>query len=157
MDTQMERDYIKGGAFLIEDRGPAEIFTTEEFTQCLDLAGPVTLDLHVSSSSRTMDLFVKLFDVFPDGTAHRLLNEQLTVETSSAAPTLARLELGHTGYRLRSGHRLRVHIASSESPHYLSHPGFEGNRWLAAEFRPSFHTLWSSELYPSRLTVTVSP
>ena len=32
METQMERDYIKGGAFLIEDRTPAEIFTPEDFT-----------------------------------------------------------------------------------------------------------------------------
>jgi alkylation response protein AidB-like acyl-CoA dehydrogenase len=33
METQMERDYIKGGAFLIEDRVPAEIFTPEDFTE----------------------------------------------------------------------------------------------------------------------------
>src|SRR5215813_5072470 len=33
MDVQMERDYIKGGAFLIEDRTPAEIFTPEDFTE----------------------------------------------------------------------------------------------------------------------------
>jgi alkylation response protein AidB-like acyl-CoA dehydrogenase len=32
METQLERDYIKGGAFLIEDRTPAEIFTPEDFT-----------------------------------------------------------------------------------------------------------------------------
>jgi len=32
METQMERDYIKGGAFLIEDLTPAEIFTPEDFT-----------------------------------------------------------------------------------------------------------------------------
>ena len=31
-ETQMERDYIKGGAFLIEDRTSAEIFTPEDFT-----------------------------------------------------------------------------------------------------------------------------
>src|SRR3954468_19315651 len=32
METQMERDYIKGGALLIEDLTPAEIFTPEDFT-----------------------------------------------------------------------------------------------------------------------------
>jgi alkylation response protein AidB-like acyl-CoA dehydrogenase len=32
METQMERDYIKGGAFLIEDQTPAEVFTPEDFT-----------------------------------------------------------------------------------------------------------------------------
>src|SRR6478672_12344555 len=32
-ETQMERDYINGGAFLIEDRTPTEIFTPEDFTE----------------------------------------------------------------------------------------------------------------------------
>jgi alkylation response protein AidB-like acyl-CoA dehydrogenase len=42
MDTQMERDYIKGGAFLIEDRGPAEIFTPEDFTEEQRMIGGTT-------------------------------------------------------------------------------------------------------------------
>ena len=33
MDAQMERDFIKGGAFLIEDRAPQEIFTPEDFSE----------------------------------------------------------------------------------------------------------------------------
>ncbi len=32
MDAQMEKDFIKGGAFLIENRTAAEIFTPEDFT-----------------------------------------------------------------------------------------------------------------------------
>jgi alkylation response protein AidB-like acyl-CoA dehydrogenase len=42
MDTQLERDYIKGGAFLIEDRGPAEIFTAEDFTEEQRMIGETT-------------------------------------------------------------------------------------------------------------------
>jgi len=33
MDAQMEKDYIKGGAFLIENRTASEIFTPEDFTE----------------------------------------------------------------------------------------------------------------------------
>ena len=32
MDAQMEKDFIKGGAFLIENRTPGEVFTPEDFT-----------------------------------------------------------------------------------------------------------------------------
>ena len=32
MDAKMEKDFIKGGAFLIEDREASEIFTPEDFT-----------------------------------------------------------------------------------------------------------------------------
>src|SRR6476619_8155431 len=41
-ETQMERDYIKGGAFLIEDRTPAEIFTPEDFTDEHRMIGETT-------------------------------------------------------------------------------------------------------------------
>ena len=33
MDAQMEKDYIKGGAFLIENRSASEMFTPEDFTE----------------------------------------------------------------------------------------------------------------------------
>jgi alkylation response protein AidB-like acyl-CoA dehydrogenase len=42
METQMERDYIAGGAFLIEDRTPAEIFTPEDFTDEQRMIGETT-------------------------------------------------------------------------------------------------------------------
>jgi alkylation response protein AidB-like acyl-CoA dehydrogenase len=42
METQMERDYIKGGAFLIEDRGPSEIFTPEDFNDEQRMIGETT-------------------------------------------------------------------------------------------------------------------
>src|SRR3982751_4669580 len=42
MDAQMERDYIKGGAFLIEDRTPAEVFTPEDFTEAQRMMGDRT-------------------------------------------------------------------------------------------------------------------
>ena len=42
METQMERDYIKGGAFLIEDRTATEIFTPEDFTEEQRMIGETT-------------------------------------------------------------------------------------------------------------------
>ena len=33
MDAQMEKDYIKGGAFLIENRNAGEIFTPEDLSE----------------------------------------------------------------------------------------------------------------------------
>ena len=41
-ETQMERDYIKGGAFLIEDCTAAEVFTPEDFTDEHHMIGETT-------------------------------------------------------------------------------------------------------------------
>ena len=44
MDAQMEKDYIKGGAFLIEDREAGEIFTPEDLTEEQRMIGETTRD-----------------------------------------------------------------------------------------------------------------
>ncbi|MEJ7700192.1 MAG: acyl-CoA dehydrogenase family protein [Pyrinomonadaceae bacterium] len=42
MDAQMEKDFIKGGAFLIEDRTASEIFTPEDLTEEQRMIGETT-------------------------------------------------------------------------------------------------------------------
>lgn len=42
MDAQMEKDYIKGGAFLIENRDPQAIFTPEDLTEEQQMIGDTT-------------------------------------------------------------------------------------------------------------------
>ena len=42
MDAQMEKDYIKGGEFLIADQTSAEIFTPEDFTDEQKMIGETT-------------------------------------------------------------------------------------------------------------------
>ncbi len=42
MDAKMEKDFIKGGAFLIEDRTAGEVFTPEDLTEELRMIGETT-------------------------------------------------------------------------------------------------------------------
>lgn len=44
MEAQMEKDYIKGGAFLIENRTAGEIFTPEDLTEEQRMIGETTRD-----------------------------------------------------------------------------------------------------------------
>ena len=37
------------------------------------------------------------------------------------------------GYRLRTGHRLRLHVASSDFPEYLPQPGTGASPWIATD------------------------
>src|SRR5688500_18294653 len=42
MDAQMEKDFIKGGAFLIEERAASEVFTPEDFSEEQRMIGETT-------------------------------------------------------------------------------------------------------------------
>ena len=42
MDAKMERQYLKGGEFLIAEQTPAEVFTPEEFSEEHKMIGDTT-------------------------------------------------------------------------------------------------------------------
>ncbi|MFF7329564.1 CocE/NonD family hydrolase [Streptomyces sp. NPDC008150] len=121
----------------------------------LDLAGPLGLDLHVTSSAPLFDVFAKLLDLAPDGRATQIARGQRSVDTAAASGTV-HLDLGHTGYRLRRGHRLALLLAGSDHPLFLPATGTGENPWTALTAKPSTQTLRTGGTHPSRLTVTVA-
>jgi len=102
----------------------------------VDLAGPVTVTTAISSSAPSMHLVAKLVDVPPDGPALRLLMGARLVPSADYGQPVS-VRLGHTGYRVRPGHRLRVEIASSCYPFFELHPGTGEDPWTAVDRQPA--------------------
>ena len=98
----------------------------------VDLAGPVVARVRLRSTGPVADCFVRLLDVAPDGTALRIARGQLQLRDASRAETLE-IDLGHIGYRLRAGHRLRVHVSGSDYPEFLPQPGTGADPWMEGE------------------------
>ena len=114
----------------VERRPDVATFTSEPAGAALDLAGPATVAVVAAGEGRGMHLMAKLVDVYPSGRARRILQGATVVsEPASARP--ARIDLGHAGYRLPAGHRLRLEIASSDYPRYLWDPGSDEDPWTA--------------------------
>jgi len=116
----------------IETREDVLTFSSEPQSRKLDLVGPVTAFLRVGSSAESMHVMVKLLDVAPGGEA-RVLVRGHAYAGSPDPERPVRIDLGHTGYRLDVGHSLRLHVASSDFPMYLWHPGTAENPWLATK------------------------
>jgi uncharacterized protein len=112
----------------VQSRDDVATFTSEPFDAGLDLAGPLEARLSISSSAPTGHLYAKVCDVAGDGTAHMIVRGQTFVAHADAERPVS-IYLGHSGYRLQPGHRLRLHIASSDFPLYLPHPGDAQNPW----------------------------
>ncbi|WP_323747389.1 CocE/NonD family hydrolase [Catenulispora rubra] len=125
------------------DREDVLVFTGEPAAEPLDLAGPVGLLVEVSSTAPTFDVFAKLFDVAPDGSTHMIVRGDAQGE---AVGGVLRLDLGHTGYRLRPGHRLALTVTSSDFPLYVPNSGSTENPWLTVAPKPSTQTLRSGVL-----------
>lgn len=136
----------------VESRPDVMTFTTRGWDEPVTLAGRVVAHLEVSSDAPSLFLHVKLVDVRPDGRAHTLLFGQLVHEPLPG--TVAEVYLGHTGFRVEPDHRLRLHVAASDFPVYLPHPGTAENAWDATATQTNRQTLVTVGAMPSYLSLT---
>ncbi|NEB79374.1 CocE/NonD family hydrolase [Streptomyces sp. SID14478] len=131
-------------------------FTGPVLGEALNLAGPLALALQVTSTAPEFDVFAKLVDVRPDGRMRPIARGEVCVRTDEA-PDEVRVDLGHTGYRVRPGHRLALLLASSDYPLYLPASGSAENPWTTLAPKPSTQTLRTGDAHPSSLVVTALP
>jgi uncharacterized protein len=140
---------------VVEARPDVMTFTAPLQDEPLTLAGRVVAQLELRSDGPSQFVHVKLVDVHPDGRAHALLFGQVVHDPAAEGP--AEVYLGHTGYCVQPGHRLRLHVASSDFPVFLPHPGTAENPWDAVETRANRHTLATGGAAPSHVSLTVLP
>lgn len=148
---QQLRDHVDERRTL--DRDDVLVFTSPGSDRPLDLAGPVHTVLYVESTAPTFDVFVRLLDLAPDGTARLIVRGCAQAD----APGEVEIALGHTGYRLRPGHRLALMIAGSDFPNHLPNSGSLESPWLTTAPKASLQKLRTGSVHPSRLCLTVLP
>jgi uncharacterized protein len=117
----------------VQARADVATFTSAPVGSDIDLAGPVEARLAVCSSAPSAHVYAKLSDAAPDGAAYMLARGQTFVALADVEK-LVSVYLGHVGYRLRAGHRLRLHVASSDFPLYLPHVGDRLDPWHATSW-----------------------
>jgi len=140
----------------IGERPDVLTFTTDAFARDVDLAGPARVAASISSDGPVMDFFARLLDVAPDGTALRIARGQVQV-TEAGTPAAVDVDLGHVGYRVRAGHRLRLHVHSSDFPEFLPQPGTGEEPWGAAATCVNRQRITLGGDEPLRVMLTVLP
>ena len=112
-------------------RPDVAVFETAPFESDLRVVGRIRAEMHVSTDAPDVDVWVKLFDVAPDGTAFNLMSPGLDVVRASYRAGGRERELLKPGqvYALRyenlmtgnlfaKGHRLRLVVAGAFFPHF---------------------------------------
>ncbi|WP_017624863.1 CocE/NonD family hydrolase [Nocardiopsis chromatogenes] len=122
------------------DRPDVLAFDGPEAGDDTDYAGPVRFTGEVGSTGPRMDVFVRLLDVAPDGAAHLVARGQVHLPDTAGGRRVD-VDMGQIGYRLRAGHRFRVHVASSDFPEFMPQPGNGLHPWTAATSEKNHQTL----------------
>ncbi len=110
----------------VEKRDDVLVYTSSPLDQDLVIAGPIRLQLQVSSNVKDTDLVARLVHVFPDGRSIGVQEGALRLRFREgfAAPRLvepgqrvaARVDMRDLAYRLPKGDRMRLHLTSSNFP-----------------------------------------
>lgn len=127
----------------VEVRPDVLTFTADPWAVDLDLVGDQEVLLEVSTDAGPSAVVAKLVHVFPDGTARRITEgaARLVTHGDVAPPTVVRVDLGPTAYRIPAGHRLRLEVAASHFPRYLPALATGADPWSAEPGEPWQHRL----------------
>jgi hypothetical protein len=114
------------------DQRPAEcradvlVFSTPPLDRPVAVAGDVSAELYLSADVPDADVFVKLVDVYPDGTAYNLAQTALRLRYRDGAASPVSLVPGEvyrvtlrgitTANYFAPGHRIRIEVAGSSFP-----------------------------------------
>jgi hypothetical protein len=160
---------ITPGAFdqrTVEARADVLVYTSEPFKQGVEVSGPMTPTLYVSSDAKDTDFTVKVVDVYPDGRAYNLDEsiQRMRYRDGYDKP-LAWMEPGKvykvtlqpltTSNYFAAGHRLRIEVSSSNFPRFDRNLNTGGNNYDETEGVVAHNAVHHSRQYPSHVTITV--
>jgi putative CocE/NonD family hydrolase len=177
-------------AFMVEDQRFASrrpdvlVYQTEPLEEDLRIAGPIAVELHVSTTGTDSDWVVKLIDVYPDdhpdpepnpqgvhlGGYQQLVRGDVmrgkfrdSFESPSAfkpgEPTVVKFTLPDAYHTFRPGHRLMVQVQSSWFPLVDRNPQSFVDIYSAkaSDFQKATQRVYRTPGRASRLELTVLP
>jgi hypothetical protein len=151
----------------VESRSDVLVFTTPVLTKDLEVTGPVSMDLYVSSSAVDTDFTGKLVDVWPNGLAQNLTEGilRLRYRNSQEKPELAKpgetyhitVDLWATSNVFLAGHKLRLEVSSSNFPRFDRNLNTGEEQAGATRMSKATNVIYHDKAHPSALVLPVVP
>ena len=168
-----------GGANLTLDRGPMDQrviknrkdylrFETPVLTSDVAIAGQVIVELYAATSGLDTDFMAKLVDVYPDGYEAIVLDCPIRARYRKGrmpddvtfmipdVPDKMVIDLWSTAVTFETGHKIALHITSSNSPRFEVNPN-TGEKAGGTEMKPKKvrNTVFYDKDHPSALVLPV--
>lgn len=151
----------------MEERPDILVYTSDPLAKDIEVSGPITATLYVSSDVKDTDVTVKVIDVQPDGTAYNLDETIQRLRYRDGYEKPVWLEKGkvykvtltpmNTSNFFAAGHRIRIEVAGSNFPRFDRNLNTGGNNYDETSTVTAHTSIHHSTQYPSTLTLTVVP
>ena len=144
------------------------VFDSEPLASDMEVTGPIRAEMYVSADMPDFDLWARVLDVAPDGTAYNLMSPGLDVLRASYRNGAAKPELLEPGkvYRLelnrlltsnvfKKGHRVRVQVSGAFFPHFSRNLQTGKSEITASEMRAGHIRVHNGTGHASRIILPV--
>jgi putative CocE/NonD family hydrolase len=158
------------GAFdqsTVEIRADVLVYTTPPLVAGVEVTGPVSLVLYVSSDARDTDFTGKLVDVHPSGRAYNVqegilraryrdgFDRKVWMEPGKVYQV--RVDLQTTSHWFAPGHQIRLEVSSSNFPRFDRNLNTGGRNYDESKWVVARNAVRHTRQYPSRLVLPVVP
>lgn len=144
-------------------------FDSTPFEADTEVTGPLDVKIYLSADAPDTDLWTRILDVAPDGTAESLMYPGLDVMRASYRDGGARkllvpgkiylLDLSKmvTSNVFKKGHRVRVQISTSLYPHYSRNLHTGASELFSGKMRKAKIRIYHDREHASRLLLPIIP
>jgi uncharacterized protein len=149
------------------DRKDILKYSTAALSAPVEVSGHVTVELWAESDGPDTDWMAKLVDVYPDGTERLVLDSAFRarfregfdheVFMKKGEVYKFTLDMWSTSLIFNKGHRIAVHITSSNDPRFDPNPNTGKPMRADDETRVATNTIHHDRPHPSRILLPVVP
>jgi hypothetical protein len=164
--------YSSSGAHDYRDlakRNDVLTFDSSPMPADVEVTGPIRAEMYMACDCRDVDLWVRLIDVAPDGTAFNLMSPGLDVVRASYRKTghgqqllepnriyTIHFENLITSNVFKKNHRVRVQISGSFFPNFSRNPQTGDSERISPNMKKAQITIYSDRKHPSRIILPVA-
>ena len=151
----------------VEMRSDVLVYSTPPLARAVEITGPVTVSLYLSSDRKDTDLTIKLLDVDENGRAYNLDESIQRVRWRDGYDKPVFMQPGGvykvdfsplvTSTSFAPGHRIRIEISSSNFPHWDRNLNTGGNNYDEKDPLVAHNVIHHGPQYPSAITLPILP
>ena len=160
---------VTGGAMdqrKMEARPDILVYTSAPLKEGIEVSGPISVTLYVSSDAKDTDFTVKVIDVAPDGPAYNLDEtiQRVRYRDGYDKPEVwmepgkvykVELQPMNTSNYFPAGHQIRIEVSSSNFPRFDRNMNTGGKNYDEVQGVVAHNAVHHSNQYPSTITLTV--
>jgi len=149
----------------LEKRNDVLCYTTPELKKDMEITGPLVLHLFASTTVTDTDFMVQLVDVHPNGSAINIsegcIRARYRKSILDPQPIISgeineyQIDMASTSNVFKKGHRIRIHIASSDFPRFDRNMNTGNPFGEDTEGIPALQTIFHSSEYASYIDLPV--